>query len=677
MKRPHGILPPAPFFSSPEKKCRILHQDITHNISRMNAAMNNCQHFASLPYASLASEKALVGWIELDMYNEAYQRVLTHPNECNPIEHSSNYVQHTPLGIACRKFSPKLRARHTNDAMAGSDQGFMSPNGKRYNTTSGEAQQLQLVEALHRANPYQIRYPQIQKGWTPLLDCITNPNSSFELRKFMINADCSLGIGDSMAMAQVDSNGLLPMHHLINQIRRTAMIDPQNQSAMESLRYMIYRCPFLLTSEENDFISPLIHLLSQKVSFRNNDDAFMKPIIQCAQLMLDANPLLVKCKSVMSKCLPLHVALRNGYGVSDELISLLLKYDDTGCQVSTVNLFGDLVVHIAATVGVSLKTWKVIIEYIVETNVGDREGLQNLRYLWSMNKNGYTPIHLMWMRKCHGDQQPTYPGSMRPRGRFASDTLYCDYLKGAITDIEIRKTSCDLQLYPDLAAKVLGDFWNNLCLFLQGTQSIIVQGNYLNESRESHKDFMFLHSVYALASPLLPRSIVDLGLSIFSHQIQKTDAYGRLPLHYAYFKSVTTNETCAGIIPGSVSGWNEINAPAQCPVMKLLELYPKGASFRDKRGILPISYAIESKKDFLRHAKNMAGYREWYARRVGGHCSVNYGEILMQLIETFPEALYHLNSDSLPPFLQAAAGANEESIGTIYFLLRMAPEFIM
>lgn len=177
-------------------------------------------------------------------------------------------------------------------------------------------------------------------------------------------------------------------------------------------------------------------------------------------------------------------------------------------HVSTVNLFGDLVVHIAATVGVSLKTWKGIIEYIVETNVGDREGLQNLRYLWSMNKNGYTP---MWMRKCHGDQQPTYPGSMGPRGRFASDTLYYDYLEGAITDIEIRKMDCDLQYYPDLAAKVLGDFWNNLCLFLRGTQSIIVQGNHMHKSRESQKDFMFLHCVYALASPLLPRSILDLG----------------------------------------------------------------------------------------------------------------------------------------------------------------------
>jgi len=289
MKRPHGILPPAPFDSSPEKKCRIQYQDVIHNISRMNAAINNCQHFASLPYSImqvLASEKTLVRWIKLDMYNEAYQRVLTHPNECHPIEHISNYVQHTPIGIACRKFSPKLRARHSYDAIAASDQGFMSPNGKRYNATSGEAQQLQLVEALHRANPHQIRIPQIQKGWTPLLDCITNPNSSFELRKFMIDADCSLGIGDSMAMAQVDSNGLLPMHHFINQIRRTATIDPHNQSAIESLRYMIYRCPFLLTSEENDFISPLILLLSQKVSFRKNDNAFMKPIIQCAQLML-------------------------------------------------------------------------------------------------------------------------------------------------------------------------------------------------------------------------------------------------------------------------------------------------------------------------------------------------------------------------------------------------------
>ena len=298
-----------------------------------------------------------------------------------------------------------------------------------------------------------------------------------------------------------------------------------------------------------------------------------------------------------------------------------------------------------------------------------------MRQIALVYEDGYTPIHLMWMRKCHGDQQATYPSSTRTHGRLSGDSKYNDALKSAIADIEIRKKDCDSKLYPDLAAKVLGELWNTLCLFLHGTQSIIVSDYHIIQTRKSQRNFMFLHSVYALSSPLLPRSIVDLGLSIFPCQIKKIDACGLLPLHYACSAYATMSESCAGMIPGPSDGWNGVEEQTDCPIAKFIQMHPKGTSTLDSRGYLPITYAIDSEKKVLSNLKERNGYKDWHEKRVAGHCSVNYGEIQKQLIEIFPDALYHQN-DGLTPFLQAAADAKGNSTESIYLLLRMSPELI-
>jgi len=108
MKRPQCILSTAPPaaavpFGSPEKKVKTGNEYIVSSTSMSN---NGQQHFA-FP----ATENVLIRWIESDMYSEAYQRVLSHPTECHPImQHHKNCFLHTSLGIACRKFCPKLRS---------------------------------------------------------------------------------------------------------------------------------------------------------------------------------------------------------------------------------------------------------------------------------------------------------------------------------------------------------------------------------------------------------------------------------------------------------------------------------------------------------------------------------------------------------------------------------------
>ncbi len=342
--------------------------------------------------------------------------------------------RNTPLGIACRKFNPK----NDTDAyyrLSSPPRTLTSPVGKfpvrskvdltvspndihcredvqrmnmqtpprysqnqrphqRYSTYESHDRvrddvrlsgtgvtQMQLIRALYIACPQQIRCSQVKMGRTPLLDAMTNPNSTSELRQFIMEADrdfddysqlqmqmymhshvhhhqhmtvvtdvemrsiddgeddrysaersgqamppsLTLGLpGTRPAMSTPDSNGMLPLHHLINQVRRNAIIAPENRSALESIQSMIHMCPHLVaahlgtpkctsslpTSTSSSVanssntrtrveVSPLIHLLSQKVGTKHQ--AFMKPVVECAEMLLDENSNLVRSKSVMSK----------------------------------------------------------------------------------------------------------------------------------------------------------------------------------------------------------------------------------------------------------------------------------------------------------------------------------------------------------------------------------------
>ncbi len=654
--------------------------------------------------------------LDSDMYFEARQRSFTHPHECFPVlyrdsnNHNHNIYQDTPLGIACRKFSTKTCSNSTNlSSPTPLDfRGYASPPGKRYNTISSEIQQVELIQALYRSCPYQIRCNQMKLGRTPLLDSIMNPNCTFEVRRFMIDGDCHLGAMDSdegmmtttMAMRQVDSNRLLPLHHLINQVRRNAVIAPDNDSALKSMHYMIYRCPKILmdvamdeeeemSSSSSKSISPLIHLLSQKVGSSHREEAFMTPIVLCAQILLQANPKLIETKSIMSKCSPLHMALRNGYGDFDDLISLLLEYDPMGYQVKSRNMFGDLPVHVAATVGVKKETWSLILNHIIQVT-GGTEGLINnasarslvngpCTYMWSLNKKGLTPLHLMWMKKVNGDQVK-YPNSSRQLGRLERDAFYHDALKTAIHEIAEKRNHEPLASDDKIARDVLGSFWSVLCVFLQGTQ-LTVAPMSCSRVADDDQGFVFLHAIYALSGPYLPRLFLDLGLTVYPDQVFQSDNYGRLPLHYAcssqaIFNGTTDFQTLEGNEGWKVTSENISNAPllqhTSSIVENLIAMYPSSVTIPDNKGLLPLAYTIQNEKTWLK-MNNMSNFREWCDCRSEGHCVQDHTAAVKLLVSAHPDSLERRNPHDLFEWFMLAAEGTSSHLDTIYYLLRKSP----
>ncbi len=698
----------------------ILPPNCSPTLSEIKKAKMDGRDFQSISVTASNQNSNLSRLVESDMYFEARQRSFTHPHECFPIVYRENpneiIHQTTALGIACRKFSTKTCSNSVSvssiptltsiSSPPNAETGFRcvsSPPGKRYNTVSSEMQQIELIQALYRACPYQIRCNQMKSGHTPLLDCVTNPNCTFEVRKFMIDGDCHLGLGDikMMAMAQTDSNRLLPLHHLINQVRRNAVIAPNNESALRSMHYMIYRCPQLLTDErllssESVCISPLIHLLSQKVGSRHQGEAFMKPIVSCAGILLEASPQLIGTKSVMSKCSPLHMALRNGYGDFDQLILLLLRHDPMGHQVQSMNMFGDLPVHVAATVGVKETTWRLLLDHMVLVAQLNREAsLYDTRVdpilsapcacIWSMNKKGLTPLHLMWMRQINGDQVK-YPNSSRQMGRLDREAFYHDALESAIRDIVERKKSRPLTATAQIASEVLGPFWDNLCIFLQGILLAMTPKSprSLTDQRTTYNSqgFYFLHSIYALSSPYLPRPFLDLGLVVYPDQANKLDLHGRLPLHYACSSHAVFNEKIPFRTTEGNEGWKEVqietgqamslSLPNDSLIQKLIHLNPCAAGMADKYGLLPLAYAIGNEKIWLKMKDNI-DFDKFCARRSRGHCVLNHTKTIKQLVNIYPEALARRNPNDLFEWFMVAAQGSSSHLDTVYYLLRQNP----
>jgi len=741
-------------------------------------------------------DNLIVRLLEADRIAEAYQRCITHPQECIPIpilikresdackkedgddEHEGSQdvnvlFEATPLGIACRKFHLK------HDASANASASFRGPKrnfictsyqnirngmiasaspqrigigednniyiGCPFPQQSATPTQIQLIRALYNACPQQIRCSQMKKGRTPLLDAVSNPNATLELRKFIIDADCKYTYDESIsfskstlpacksgndfeeqsqhnyhlsecfAMKTGDSNGLLPLHHLINQVRRNAMITSENKTTIESIRYMIQRCPDLVEvrkdaeRNENDpnsipstfkspgkgmfsrgvEISPLIHLLSQKVGTRHQGDTFMKPIIDCAEILLGANSFLVQSKSVMSRCTPLHMALRNGYDENDALITLLLKHDTHGYQIRERNIFGDLAIHVAASIGVKERIFKILLNHILSVAKWTKELQQNINvlepidvpspYIWSMNKAGYTPIHLMWMRHFHRNKIQ-YPISTRSLGRVEKRGIYHEALESAVGELLNRVAAEEVIENEDIhqiATEILGSFWNYLLLYLRACK--ISQSIHRREPKFDGDGFKFLHSVCALACPMLPRPILDLALNVFPHHINELDEDGRNPLHYACVSYLALERTYMGL-PAINDGWKENDS--ELPIThnkfstlgEIIELNPIGVSISDNYGLLPLNYAIENEKCLIKMTRKFKGFQEWCVRRSGGHCVLNCNKALEKLIKANPDGLeWRDPTNHFLPFIQCAAESEGNSTASIYNLLRISP----
>ena len=639
----------------------------------------------------------------------------------------------TPLGIACRKFTNKVLA-----TLPPSSSTAQSPTLSTTNTTSNSSDimtrsitQFDVIKALFQACPTQLICNQLKIGLTPLLDIICNPYATFEVTKLLIDADSYLSseisdinlpcynnhhddgdlnthMTETMAIGRRDCNGLSPLHHLVGQVHRNSTIVTEELKALDLIHYITQLHPSLIDNiprvdvdpiDENNnntqgknhvhnAISPLIHLLSQKAGNQRKDEQFMPRITKCVHILLSSNPNLIKTKSIMTSCTPLHMALRNGYGGNTALIALLLRHDPCGYQVRQKNNFGDLPIHIIATIGTcDICTWSILLQHIsitskVEDDDNDSDkGKEHdpihgpSSFIWATNSHGYTPLHLAWMRQINGKHP--YPMSYTRNLHMSQRKgMYYDTLGAAVNEVtSLMNDEKDFD-FDRIATDSLGPFWGVLKLFLKTFRS----DPSSNHEDEGENFDNFLHATCTLIGPLLPRPIFNLIFTAFQDQVHELDSFDRVPLHYACASFSMVKESVVAF-PSKTMGWYDMDCVTQvddemeqCTIQKMLFLNQKAASLLDVNGFLPLHFAIESEKSSKILDVHMDAYKTWSEKRANGHCTVNWVSLVMSLAKAYPDVLgMPVPNSGLYPFMLAAANPMGNSIEIVYCLLKMFP----
>ena len=618
-------------------------------------------------------ENMLTRLLEADMWFEAYQRCITHPFECIPValKNSTKHTvyAYTPLGIAARKFANKF---------------IMIPQEFIRSTASSQCMsQGDVIKALIKACPCQLRCNQIKIGCTPLLDIIQNQYAGAELFNLFISKDLDSlkahqlsgrNYFQLLAIGRHDSNGLSPLHRLISQIHFKSRMLAEERRSLILIECILESNP----SFSDDVVSPLIHLLSQKLGSKSRDTLLLQRVTECARILLSHNPDLIFRKSVMTSCTPLHMALRNGYGDHTDLITLLLKYDLKGYQISQRNIFEDLPIHVIATVGACNRTWELLLEHTSKTVVKDSnenndpiEGPSPL--LWSTNKLGLSPLHLQWMRQMNGIIH--YPMSTKTLLRSQREGMYYDALDKSVKEIIADALEPTFSNSMDEHVRnYLGQIWDVIKMILE-TILILPKKDCKRTNQEN-----YLHATCSLLGPLLPLPIFDLIFHLFKYQTHQVDSFGRVPLHYACVCSSTLLKDSSFHIPSESIGWYErssgSNLQQENVVERLIVSYPNAASIFDKNGFLSLHFAIEGNERLSSRQPqgDIDCYKKWCMTRAHGHCVIDWKALVKTIAVSFPDALGVPHPvQTLCPFMMVASHNMEGSTEIIFDLLKMFP----
>lgn len=504
----------------------------------------------------------LLHLVQNGRYFEASVRLRYHPQECKPRLYKQDLYHDTCLGIACRNFKRK----QSNDYC--------------------EKDFLQLLSLIFHSNPSQISLSQKRLGRTPLFYCLNNPHCTVDTCRYMMEMDYSYAINN----VGVQKGRRMALESLLQQLRRSRSTVLESKATLEKIQYMIALFPDLIASEWNGTSSPLIYLLSQKIQPDQSQDqeSTLKPIVDCIKLLLEQNQTLIQSESRISKCSPLHLALRNGYGHCKALIKALLVFDKDGYQLKHENSFGDLPIHVAASSNVSHEVWSLLIQHIVKQ--ANKEDVVDC--LSSLNRQGYTPIHLLWMKRCEDSLK--YPILRVNTGRSTRDVAYLMQLEEAVKEIQVHHSSrIDELVNPyNITKKFVGEkFWTFLCEYLESV--LLMKNNHLSERKVSQ--FYFAHAVCALSGSYLPKHLFELATTVLSHQFSIKDHFGNLPIHclcYNVFQQEQYRNSEAK--PENVIGWGESGEEAMDQLNTVLSLYPEGGKVRCSKKLHPYMIAAQS-----------------------------------------------------------------------------------
>ena len=299
---------------------------------------------------TLPGRSMLVDLLQRDGdWHEALMHARMNPTDCSPMalgspdsHHAKVWNDYDAIG---GEYDDLPRPFFHNTALGTACRNFMG--GERLSVPMRGS--INVIRELLETDTSQLRCDQLRRGETPLLNAICNPDATSELVKLLVDTDILMGGNHSCsAIMRRDDNGLLPLDHLLIGVSRG-----HPTFALEMVKYIITVVPELVHPLKG--ISPLIRLLTQATSSTETaasnqgersldglvEEGRKKRVVNCVDFLLAANTGLVIVPSIMTKCTPLHLALRHEF--CDSLVAVIFKYDQTGKQCKMRNTFGDLV----------------------------------------------------------------------------------------------------------------------------------------------------------------------------------------------------------------------------------------------------------------------------------------------------------------------------------------------
>eukprot|EP00536_Pseudo-nitzschia_multiseries_P000867 jgi/Psemu1/294196/fgenesh1_pm.11_\ len=546
------------------------------------------------------------------------------------------------------------------------------------------------ILALINTNPEQVTASQYISGHTPLRDAILNDSCTTEVFSIMTEV-ASTFTGGNHALQMKDRNGLSPIDHLVTLVHLGS--SSHSIDMMEA---------FLRAKSETiqcieDHTSPLIRLLtmgnsfnnsqsnssktsrvyqSQQQTSNNSDASRSQRVLRATKLLLDDDPTLLFQCSRITECTPLHVALRN-YGNYEPLIRELLKRDPCNEMIRVRNLYGDLPIHVACSVGVPLQILHLIVKRTacVSSIDGMQEGIHR-QYsgadrdplIWSANESGYTPVDLEWVRHIesgHGfyNARPFYPleATGVRKHCFKQDEYYRELLKESVDQVmenynpDHQEDESESDNREEEAEAIFGCLLDRISLVIRAAAT---SGFILDSKGAVPAKLVESCTLGTPYSPTLPLPILELFLWLRPEEVLEKDQRDMLPIHHAlrYSKTLSCN-TCTPSSSNAVDDWRSF-------VFQLLQKSPEQCKAKCKDGRLPLHYVLD-------HSSNYDGNEP----RIASMENLQYSRhaIVEELVEIYPESVDQRDPiTGLYPFMIASMDRNL-SVDTVFCLLRHSP----
>lgn len=520
---------------------------------------------------------------------------------------------------------------------------------------------ISILKALVEANPQQVGASQLLPGHTALRDAIINSSCPPEVLEILIKASITCDNGAEVFCVK-DRGGMSLIEHLISAVQ----VEMSSRS-MEKFKIYMRMKPSRDGRSPEDR-SPLIYLLTtgNSANIRGSlfehcishadGDRLMEPVLQMTEALLDDDPTLLSLSSQLSQCSALHAALRN-YGTYEPLIRELIHRDASHQLVQHRNMYGDLPLHVACSVGVPYNILLLVLEETAKVPLDMRNTdipftLNPL--IWSTNKSGFTPIDLEWVRVIESNNDFLTARTFYPlevtgvrRHCFKQDEYYKDLLREAVSQVMQDSTNGNgTKAREEGATLIFGNSIDRISILIKASSYFGNPGNKLKSSEPASLfDVCKLCRVYNASLPL---PILELFLWLRSEDILKVDADGKIPLHHLLRGNKVARGCSIVQKPKDLEDWKSF-------VFRMIDTRPEQAKVPSGDCSLPLHVILERSVDVSRH---MAVARH---------------EIVEKLVKLFPEAVEQLDPVSrLYPFMMAANDPNL-TVDTVFSLLRHAP----